>query len=171
VAAKSASVAARRLHFCAPMTRWIMFAVLLLTVAACVETDEPDGAELASQSAALTSPWCHDHPCPDFTVRVLKANYYTQTVTTTDGCSVTGTGILVGNFGTANAPATTVRVVRANGSTSTYNVPALARGFSYTIAATVPSGSVTTVDPSDGIAERDDEHNSFIYDCYFQNAP
>ena len=133
------------------------------TQVACVDsTDDP---EVETVESAVSYPFCVDHPCPDLNVRVLKSNIFIQTATVWDPCTITGTGVLVGNHGTAHAGASTLKVMTASGSTKTIAIPALAPGYSFQVNTSVPQGGKVIVDANDNVAEGNESQNTYYYVC------
>ena len=133
---------------------------------ACVDPTMDDEPELASTEAAVSYSWCVDHPCADLIPRVLKDNYYTKQVELQDACSINGTGVLIGNHGTASAGATTLTVYTpSTGVTKAYSIPALGAGFSYLLAVTVPKNSTVTVDAHDVVMEGNENWNQYKFYC------
>ncbi len=98
-------------------------------------------------------------------MRVLKSNIFIQTATPFDPCTMHGTGVLVGNHGTANAGASTLKVMTASGSTKTIAIPALAPGYSFQVNTSVPQGGKVIVDANDNVAEGNESQNTYYYVC------
>jgi len=132
---------------------------------ACVD-NPPDEPEVSSTESELSYAWCVDHPCADLVVRVLKDNYYTKQVVQQDACTINGTGVLIGNHGTASAGASTLTIYTSStGVTRSYSIPALGAGFSYLLNVTVPKGSTVTADVNDVVMEGNENWNEYNFYC------